>query len=508
MGARENCRRYGVALPAGFDERLVRRLRLRPRLPPPRRHDPGAVGQRHGRLPRAARAGRAAAGPAPSCARCRPRPRELPRRRLLLPARERTRYLIFDCGPLGDGGHGHYDLLSVEAWDGAPAARARPRPLHLRRGRRTAALVPRHGGAQHGDASTGATRRPTRAGAPREPAARAGCSAARPRRGSTCSRARRAAPLRRRPRAPRRARRRRLLGDRGPARGAHAAPLRPALPSRARAQAHVVAGGAVLGRDARAGGPRRAAGARGRLALAALRHPLRRARRHRRAPRGARRRSSPCSPRAPRRRPAPHLELGADGSVLDRPARPARVRDRRGVRWTRRAADGRCSGRRRWAPMTAPAFSRGPAARRLLPARGRPAARQVPLRREPAGPTWREGGGSSRRARAGTAGRGGACTRASRLALPGRPAAHLPAPAGRRRRPRLRPHARRRLRRRALGHRGVPGRPRPRRRLRQGAGTGRGRRGAPAHADDRRGAGRAGPVRSGSRACWAATARW
>jgi hypothetical protein len=27
---------------------------------------------------------------------------------------EDERYLIFDCGPLGDGGHGHYDLLSVE----------------------------------------------------------------------------------------------------------------------------------------------------------------------------------------------------------------------------------------------------------------------------------------------------------------------------------------------------------------------------------------------------------
>lgn len=26
------------------------------------------------------------------------------------------RYLIFDCGPLGDGGHGHYDLLSVEVF--------------------------------------------------------------------------------------------------------------------------------------------------------------------------------------------------------------------------------------------------------------------------------------------------------------------------------------------------------------------------------------------------------
>jgi heparinase II/III-like protein len=27
---------------------------------------------------------------------------------------EHERFLIFDCGPLGDGGHGHYDLLSVE----------------------------------------------------------------------------------------------------------------------------------------------------------------------------------------------------------------------------------------------------------------------------------------------------------------------------------------------------------------------------------------------------------
>lgn len=26
------------------------------------------------------------------------------------------RYLVFDCGPIGDGGHGHYDLLSVEIY--------------------------------------------------------------------------------------------------------------------------------------------------------------------------------------------------------------------------------------------------------------------------------------------------------------------------------------------------------------------------------------------------------
>ena len=28
------------------------------------------------------------------------------------------RHLIFDCGPLGDGGHGHYDVLSVDVWCG------------------------------------------------------------------------------------------------------------------------------------------------------------------------------------------------------------------------------------------------------------------------------------------------------------------------------------------------------------------------------------------------------
>ena len=40
------------------------------------------------------------------------------------------RFLIFDCGPLGDGGHGHYDLLSVEAFAGG-------RPLIVDPGRFT-----------------------------------------------------------------------------------------------------------------------------------------------------------------------------------------------------------------------------------------------------------------------------------------------------------------------------------------------------------------------------------
>jgi hypothetical protein len=39
-------------------------------------------------------------------------------------------FLIFDCGPLGDGGHGHYDLLSVEVFAGG-------RPLLVDPGRFT-----------------------------------------------------------------------------------------------------------------------------------------------------------------------------------------------------------------------------------------------------------------------------------------------------------------------------------------------------------------------------------
>ncbi len=30
------------------------------------------------------------------------------------------RHLTFDCGPIGDGGHGHYDLLSIDVWAGRP----------------------------------------------------------------------------------------------------------------------------------------------------------------------------------------------------------------------------------------------------------------------------------------------------------------------------------------------------------------------------------------------------
>lgn len=48
------------------------------------------------------------------------------------------RFLVFDCGPLGDGGHGHYDLLNVEIY-------AYGRPLLVDPGRYTYAEDPEDG---------------------------------------------------------------------------------------------------------------------------------------------------------------------------------------------------------------------------------------------------------------------------------------------------------------------------------------------------------------------------
>ena len=128
VGVRENARRFGVALPAGSTSGSRARCAFARPLPPPRRRDPGALGRRHRRLPellalrrraaRAARRARARASPtaATTCSAAAGTPD--------------ARFLIFDCGPLGDGGHGHYDLLSVEVFAGG-------RPLVVDPGRCT-----------------------------------------------------------------------------------------------------------------------------------------------------------------------------------------------------------------------------------------------------------------------------------------------------------------------------------------------------------------------------------
>lgn len=132
LGARENARRFGVEMPAGYDERLARACEFamhchRPDGPASALSD--ADSERYGELLELA--GALLDRPDATWVASRGRSGAPPRRRnASFPdsgyftqrsgwgeggtAFEDERYLIFDCGPIGDGGHGHYDLLSVE----------------------------------------------------------------------------------------------------------------------------------------------------------------------------------------------------------------------------------------------------------------------------------------------------------------------------------------------------------------------------------------------------------
>jgi hypothetical protein len=132
LGARANARRFGLALPAGFDRRLERALDFamhchRPDglIPALSDADTGGYAEL---LDLAATeldrpdyryaATRGAAGTPPRAgAASFPAGGYHVQRSGWGEGRSRfedERFLIFDCGPLGDGGHGHYDLLSVE----------------------------------------------------------------------------------------------------------------------------------------------------------------------------------------------------------------------------------------------------------------------------------------------------------------------------------------------------------------------------------------------------------
>ena len=134
VGARENARRHGVRLPHGFDDRLARACAFALHC---RRPD--------GLIPALSDADTGDYAPLLALAGDLLEDDELrwagsSGRRGRLPARRHAsfpdggyhvqrsgwrrgtaeRFLIFDCGPLGDGGHGHYDLLAVEAFGGRP----------------------------------------------------------------------------------------------------------------------------------------------------------------------------------------------------------------------------------------------------------------------------------------------------------------------------------------------------------------------------------------------------
>ena len=148
LGARENGRRFGLRFSPEFDERLDRACDFalhctRPDGAIPALSD--ADSGRYGELLELAGEllGRGDLVHAATQGRRGTRPR---RRHASFPAGgyyvqrsgwgegkaayEQERFLIFDCGPLGDGGHGHYDLLSLEIAAGG-------RPLMVDPGRYT-----------------------------------------------------------------------------------------------------------------------------------------------------------------------------------------------------------------------------------------------------------------------------------------------------------------------------------------------------------------------------------
>lgn len=148
LGASENARRFALRLPDGFDARLERACAFalhchRPDGEIPALSDSDAGSYREvlvlaGSLlerPELLYAATAGAQGIPPCHRYA----SFPAGGYFFQrsgwgtdgaAFDDERFLVFDCGPLGDGGHGHYDLLAIEAAAGG-------RPLLVDPGRYT-----------------------------------------------------------------------------------------------------------------------------------------------------------------------------------------------------------------------------------------------------------------------------------------------------------------------------------------------------------------------------------
>ena len=139
LGARENARRFGLDFPAGYDERLEAACEFllhvqRPDglIPALSDADTGnysdllasaAVIFNRPDFLYAATAGLAGTPPRVSCASFPDGGYYIQRSGWGEKATDfrEEKYLVFDCGPIGDGGHGHYDLLNIEvAANGQP----------------------------------------------------------------------------------------------------------------------------------------------------------------------------------------------------------------------------------------------------------------------------------------------------------------------------------------------------------------------------------------------------
>jgi uncharacterized heparinase superfamily protein len=105
VGAAENCRRYGVEAP--FGARLAAAIEFA-----------HAIRRPNGTIPALSDSDTGDYAPLLRLAGAPVAPREDFPDGGYFVQRAGERFLIFDCGPLGDGGHGHYDALSIEAWAG------------------------------------------------------------------------------------------------------------------------------------------------------------------------------------------------------------------------------------------------------------------------------------------------------------------------------------------------------------------------------------------------------
>jgi uncharacterized heparinase superfamily protein len=119
VGALENTRRHGIELPHGFGERLARACAFAAHCTRPDGTIPALSDADTGDYRPLLRHACELLGDGALC---------LAERSPSFPDGgyhvqrsgwdPHARFLIFDCGPLGDGGHGHYDLLSFEAHGG------------------------------------------------------------------------------------------------------------------------------------------------------------------------------------------------------------------------------------------------------------------------------------------------------------------------------------------------------------------------------------------------------
>jgi len=127
MGVRANARRFGLALPEGFEARLARASAFARHCHRPDGRIPALSDSDTAGYPELLALAGELLGPPGDPDASFPDGGYHVQRSGWDPG---ARYAIFDCGPLGDGGHGHYDLLSVELFAGG-------RPLIVDPGRGT-----------------------------------------------------------------------------------------------------------------------------------------------------------------------------------------------------------------------------------------------------------------------------------------------------------------------------------------------------------------------------------